>query len=118
MININFIRVTLLVLASLGMAGALPMSYLPFVIIPWGCTFIVAKATTMHTHIVGWVTLFTLAQAGVLLALVYLADVPLTQPESMPLVEVSLLGGALGIVFGLLGGLLTGIYYRWVRSMM
>ncbi len=69
----------------------------------------------MHTHIVGWVTLLILAQAGVLLTLVYFADVPLVRSESMSPVEVSLLGGALGIVFGLLGGLVTGVYYRWMR---
>ena len=71
----------------------------------------------MHAGMFGWVTVLFLLQAALLAALVYIAHLPWPWNASIDsAIHLTIVGGALAVAFGLLGGIASGIYYRWVRA--
>lgn len=73
-------------------------------------------SAAMHAGMFGWATLLSVLQGATLASLVSFADVPWPWSPPMSEVPLTVVGAALAGAFGLLGGTLVGIYYRWARA--
>jgi len=77
--------------------------------------FLVMLTASMHAGVFGWSTLLSAIQFAILTGLLAMTDIKLTL-TAVPIVRITVINGFLLSLFGLIGGIVAGNYYRWLRG--